>query len=57
MINELFIQFLSIRYADTVFVGNDVLIERNHEVIPAKVIDVSSLLLQGNKKHLHLSIA
>ena len=57
VINELFIKFLSNRYADQVFVGNDVLIERNDEVIPVKVIDVSSLLLQGNKNHLHLSIA
>ena len=46
-----FIQCLSIRYADQVFVGNEVLIERNDEVAPAKVIDVSSLLLQGNKKY------
>ena len=44
-----FIQFLSIRYADQVFVGNEVLIERNDQVMPIKVIDVSSLLLQGNK--------
>ena len=57
VINKLFIKFLSIRYADQVFVGNEVLIETNDEVIPAKVIDVSSLLLQGNKNHLHLSIA
>ena len=42
-----FIQFLSIRYAYQVFVGSEVLIERNDEVVPAKVIDVSSLLLQG----------
>ena len=45
------IQFLSIRYADQVFVGSEVLIERNDEFVPAKVIDVSSLLLQGKKKH------
>ena len=57
MINKLFheantfIQCLSIRYADQVFVGNEVLIERNDEAVPAKVIDVSSLLLQGNKKY------
>ena len=62
MINKLFhevntfIQCLSIRYADQVFVGNEVLIERNDEVVPAKVIDVSSLLLQGNKKYQLLAL-
>ena len=57
-----FIQFLSIRYADQVFVCNEVLIERNDEVVPAKVIDVSNLHLQGNKStnylfyYLYLSV-
>ena len=36
--------------ADQVLVGDEVLTETSDEFILAKVIDVSSLLLQGNKK-------
>ena len=44
------IQFLPTRYADQVFVGDEVLVERNDKVMNAKVINVSSEILQGNEK-------
>ena len=40
-----------VRYADHVFVGDEVLTERNDKVMPAKVIGVSSSFLQGNEKY------
>ena len=43
--------FLSHSYAEQVFVGDEVLAERNGKVMNAKVIDVSSEILQGNEKY------
>ena len=38
---------LSYRYADQVSVGDEVLVLRNDELMPAKVMDVSSIIMQG----------
>ena len=38
---------LSFRYADQVSVGDEVIILQNDKIIPAKVIHVSNLVLQG----------
>ena len=39
---------LSYRYADQVSVGDEVMVLRNDKLMPAKVMDVSSLIVQGN---------
>ena len=46
---------LSIRYADHVSVGNEVLVEENYELIPAEVINVSTLSMQGDCISIHYS--
>ena len=38
---------LSYRYADQVSVGDEVLVLRNDELMPAKVMNVSSIIMQG----------
>ena len=48
-IKNILIQFL--RYAEQVFVGDEILAERNGKVMNTKVIDVSRKILQGNKKY------
>ena len=37
-----------IRYADQVCVGDEVLVQKNDNLFPAKVINVSSLVMQGD---------
>ena len=43
--------FLSNSYAEQVFVGDEVLAERDGKLMNAKVIDVSSEILQGNENY------
>ena len=38
------------RYADLVRTGDEVLVERKYELTPLKVISISSVKMQGNKK-------
>ena len=38
----------SYRYADQVSVGDEVMVLRNDKLMPSKVMDVSSLTMQGN---------
>ena len=44
------------RYASQVSVGDEVLVLRNDELMPVKVVNVSSLIMQGNS-HLTLLIS
>ena len=39
---------LSYRYADQVSVGDEVMVLRNDKFMPAKVMNVSNLIMQGN---------
>ena len=39
---------MSIRYAEKVSTGDEVLVPENNEFTPAKVINVSSLKMQGD---------
>ena len=39
---------LSYRYADQVSVGDEVMVLRNDKLMPAKVMNVSSLIIKGN---------
>ena len=42
--NEIF----SVRYADQLSIGDEVLVQENNELIPVKVNNVSSVAMQGN---------
>ena len=42
---------VSNRYADQVSVGDEVLLERNNKIIPAKVLNVSSFIIQGKIRY------
>ena len=44
----LYINMLLYRYADQVRVGDEVMILRNDKLMPTKVMNVSSLIMQGN---------
>ena len=44
----------SFRYAGSVYVGNEVLVNTNGQLIPAKVVYVSMLFMQGNSFILYL---
>ena len=35
------------RYADQILIGNDILVEKNNKLTPAKVISISSVKAQG----------
>ena len=47
---------LSYRYADHVSVGDEVMVLRNDKLMPAKVMDVSSLSAQGNYSSTNLFV-
>ena len=42
------------RYVDQVSIGDEVMVLRNDKLIPAKVMNVSSLIMQGNYSLWHL---
>ena len=39
------------RFADVISVGYEVLVEENDQLIPAKVLNISSLMTEGNLSH------
>ena len=39
---------VSFRFADDISVGDEVLVERNNKPTPLKVIDVSTLIMEGD---------
>ena len=39
---------LSVRYVDQLSIGEEVLVEENNELIAMKVINISSIIMQGN---------
>ena len=41
-------QNISIRYANQVLFGDEVLIQESNKLIPSKVIKVSTFIMQGN---------
>ena len=43
------------RYADQVLIGDELLVQGNNEMTPAKVINISSFMMQG--EHLKFSLA
>ena len=45
----------SLRYADEVSIGNEVLVEAIGHLIPTKVIDISDFIMKGKHKPLILS--
>ena len=45
---NLWIDILSLRYADHVLVGDEVLVNDKDELTPTKVINVSDLTMQGD---------
>ena len=47
---------LSYRYADQVSVGDEVMVLRKDKLMPAKVMDVSSLIVQGNNSSSNLFV-
>ena len=38
---------ISFRFAGNIFVGDEVLVETNNKLTPVKVIDVSTLVMEG----------
>ena len=45
------IAFIFFRYAGGIYVGNEVLVDTNDQLIPAKVANVSILFMQGKTIH------
>ena len=41
----------NLRYADQISSGYEVLVQENDELTPAKVINVSMAIMQGNLNH------
>ena len=46
--------FCYFRFADQVSIGHEVLVQRNNNLVPEKVIDVDSLMIQGSYYFHHL---
>ena len=46
---------VSIRYADHVTIGDKVLIQENTEMVPATIINISTIKIQGNISSKRLS--
>ena len=44
-----FEKHISVRYADTIKIGNEVLVYDNEGLSPKKVTNVTNLILKGNK--------
>ena len=45
---ELYIDILCFRYANNISLGDEVLVNKNDQLIPEKVENISILLMQGN---------
>ena len=46
---ETLYSIFSFRHADQVSIGDEVLVEENDDMMPAKVVNVSTLVLQGTE--------
>ena len=40
--------FISLRYADQLSIGDEVLVQRNDKLMPVQVIKISNFTTQGN---------
>ena len=47
----MFINIVCFRYANNISLGDEVLVDKNDQLIPAKVDNISILFMQGNAIH------